>query len=334
MQQVAINGLGRIGRLALRQLLSASGVRVVAVNDLASAATLAHLLKYDSVHGQWQIPVAVDGEQLLLGDHRIRVFNEAHPSRIPFGAAGARVVLECTGRFTRRLEAAQHLREGVSHVLISALARDADRTVILGVNEGQLDPLRDRVLSAACSTSQCLAPVVQVLDAAFGIEYGFMTSVHSYTNEQRILDLPHEDLRMARAATLSMIPVDTAAARTVGRLLPHLEGRLDGLMVRVPTPDVSLLDCTATLRTECHLEAVHAAFRAAALTGPLAPFLAVLPAELVSTDLVGTTASAHYDPFLTKLLGPRMVKVFAWYDNEFAYAARLKDLCLHLLERS
>lgn len=333
MQQVAINGLGRIGRLALRQLLTAPGVDLVAVNDLADAATLAHLLKYDSVHGQWPIPVAVDGNDLLLGGHRIRVFNEAHPSRIPFGASGAQVVLECTGAFTHRTDAAAHLREGVSHVLISAQAEDADRTVLLGVNEGSLNPVRDRILSAACSTTQCLAPVVKVLDDAFGLEYGFMTSVHSYTNEQRILDLPHEDLRMARAATLSMIPVDTAAAEIVGRLLPHLKGRLNGLMVHVPTPDVSLLDLTATLRTDITLEAIHEAFQQAATEGPLAPCLDVLQAELVSVDLVGTAASAHYDPFLTKLLGPRMVKVFAWYDNEFAYAARLKDLCLHLLER-
>ena len=333
MQQVAINGLGRIGRLALRQLLTVPGLQVVAVNDLADVATLAHLLKYDSLHGQWQVPVAVDGPFLLLGDHRIRVFHEGHPSLIPFGASGAQVVLECTGAFTRRSEAAAHLRDGVSHVLISALAQGADRTVVLGINEGLLDPVHDRVLSAACSTTQCLAPVVQVLDTAFGLDYGFMTAVHSYTNDQRILDLPHEDLRLARAATLSMIPVATPAPQAVGDLLPHLAGRLDGLMVRVPTPDGSLLDLTATLRTDITLEAVHGAFQKAAMEGPLAPYLAVLQAELVSVDLVGTTASAHYDPFLTKVLGPRMVKVFAWYDNELAYAARLKDLCLHLLER-
>ncbi len=333
MRKVAINGLGRIGRLALRQLMQAPQVQVVAVNDRVDAATLAHLLKYDSVQGQSDFSVAAEDDHLVLGGQRIRVFGEAEPRSLPFGALGARVVLECTGRFTGRAEAAGHLREGVSHVLISAPSGDADCTVVMGVNEDILDLSRDRVISNASDTTHCLALMAKVLDEAFGLEYGFFTAVHSYTNDQRILDLPHEDLRRARAAAQSMIPTSTGATAAIDLVLPHLQGRLDGLAVRVPTPDVSILDLTATLRTEVQLEALHAAFRTAAEAGPLAPYLDVLEAELVSVDLVGRGASAIYDPYLTKVLGPRLVKVFGWYDNEFAYAARLKDLCLHVLER-
>ncbi len=333
MKKVAINGLGRIGRLALRHLMKAPHVQVVAVNDLTDAATLAHLMKYDSVHGPADFPVASDGGFLVLDGHRIRVYAEKDPQLIPFGSLGAQVVLECTGRFTRRAQAAAHLQNGVGHVLISAPAEDADRTVVMGVNEGALDLAKDRVISNASCTTNCLAPVVKVLDDAFGLDHGFMTTVHSYTNDQRILDLPHKDLRRARAAALSMIPTSSGAPRAIGLVLPHLKGRLDGLAVRVPTPDVSIVDLTATLKSDATREAIHAAFRTAADQGPLAPYLEVLDAELVSVDLVGNAASALYDPFLTKLLGPRMVKVFAWYDNEFGYAARLKDLCLHVLER-
>ncbi|HEX9010380.1 MAG TPA: type I glyceraldehyde-3-phosphate dehydrogenase [Holophagaceae bacterium] len=333
MRKVAINGLGRIGRLALRHLVKAPHVQVVAVNDLTDAATLAHLMKHDSVHGPADFPVASDGGFLVLDGHRIRVYAEKDPQLIPFGSHGAQVVLECTGRFTRRAQAAAHLQNGVGHVLISAPSGDADRTVVMGVNEGTLDLARDRVISNASCTTNCLAPVVKVLDDAFGLNHGFMTTVHSYTNDQRILDLPHKDLRRARAAALSMIPTSSGAPKAIGLVLPHLHGRLDGLAVRVPTPDVSIVDLTATLKSDATLEGIHAAFRKAAGQGPLAPYLEVLEEELVSVDLVGNPASALYDPFLTKLLGPRMVKVFAWYDNEFAYSARLKDLCLHVLER-
>lgn len=334
MRKVAINGLGRIGRLVLRQLLTVPNLQVVAVNDLADAATLAHLLKYDSIHGQAPFPVAADGDVLVLDGHRIRVFTEPDPARLPFGALGAELVLECTGRFATRAQAAAHLQGAVHHVLVSAPVAGADRTVVMGVNEGSLDLAKDRVISAASGTATCLAPVVKVLDDAFGLEYGFLTAVHSYTNDQRILDLPHEDLRRARAGTLSMIPTSTGAIAALGQVMPHLQGRIDGLAVRVPTPDVSILDFTANLASDASLEAVHAAFGGAAETGPLAPYLQVLEAELVSADLVGSTASAVYDPYLTKVLGPRLVKVFAWYDNECAYAARLKDLCVHVLERA
>jgi glyceraldehyde 3-phosphate dehydrogenase len=329
--KVAINGLGRIGRLALRQLAKLPQVEVVAVNDRADAATLAHLVKYDSIHGRADFPVASEEGFLLLDGHRIRAYTEEDPWSVPFGACGAQVVLECTGQFTTRTQAAAHLRGGVKHVLISAPARDADRTVVLGLNEGSLDLTRDQVISGAGASTNCLGLLVNVLDGTFGLEFGFMTAVHSYTSDQRILDLPHGDLRLARAATLSMIPTSSGAARTLSLVLPHLEGRLDGLAIRVPTPDVSIIDLTATLKTDASVEAIHTAFRAASGAGPMAPYLQVLDAELVSADLVGSTASCLYDPFLTKVLGPRLVKVFGWYDNEFGYAARLKDLCLQVL---
>jgi len=334
VKQVAINGMGRIGRLTLRQLVKVPQVRVVAVNDLTDAATLAHLLKYDTVHGQADFAIRAEDDHLVVAGHRIRVLAEPDPGSVPFGALGAELVLECTGRFTRRQEAALHLRDGVGHVVISDASPDADRTVVLGVNEGTLDLERDRILSAASCTTTCLAPMVKVLDDAFGLEYGFMTTVHSYTNDQRILDLPHEDLRRTRAATLNMIPTSTGAAQSLGLILPHLEGRLDGLAVRVPTPDVSIVDLTATLRRDITPAAIDAAFRAAAEAGPLSPYLEMLDAELVSADLVGSDASCLYDPFLTKVLGPRLVKVFGWYDNEWGYAARLKDLCLLVLAGS
>ena len=334
MKKVAINGLGRIGRLALRHLMKVPHVQVVAVNDLTDAATLAHLMKYDSVHGQAGFPVASDGDFLVLDGHRIRVYAEKDPQLIPFGSLGAQVVLECTGRFTKRTQAAAHLQGGVTHVIISAPAGDADRTVVMGVNEGSLDLAKDQVISNASGTTNCLAPMVKVLDDAFGLEYGFMTAIHSYTNDQRILDLPHQDLRRARAAALSMIPTSTGAAEAIGLVLPHLKGRLDGIAVRVPTPDVSIVDLTATLKADSSPEAIQWAFRKAADEGPLAPYLEVLEAELVSADLVGSSASCLYDPFLTKVLGPRLVKVFGWYDNEFGYAARMKDLCVHVLARN
>jgi len=333
LQQVAINGMGRIGRLTLRQLAMAPQVQVVAVNDLTDAATLAHLLKYDTVHGRADVPVGSEGDFLLLDGQRIRVFAEPDPGSVPFGLLGAELVLESTGKFTRRHEAALHLRDGVRHVVISEDAPDADRTVALGTNSGALDLVRDRIISAGSATTTCLAPMAKVLDDAFGLDYGFLTAVQSYTNDQRILDLPHGDLRLMRAAALNMIPTRTGAARSLGLVLPHLEGRLDGLAVRVPTPDVSIVDLTATLHRDATPAAIDAAFRAAAEAGPLASYLEVLDAELVSTDLVGSTASCLYDPFLTKVLGPRLVKVFGWYDNEWGYAARLKDLCLLVQER-
>ena len=333
MRKVAINGLGRIGRLVLRHLMTVPHVQVVAVNDLTDAPTLAHLMKHDSIHGLAPFPVAADGNHLVLAGRRIRVYAEKDPQLIPFGAAGAEVVLECTGHFTKKKEAAVHLQGGVSHVIISAPADDADLTVVMGVNESSLDLAAQTVLSNASCTTNCLAPMVKVLDEAFGVDLGFMTKVHSFTNDQRILDLPHKDLRRARAAALSMIPTSTGAAKAIGLVMPHLKGRLDGIAVRVPTPDVSIVDLTATLNRDVTVEAVNAAFQKASKEGPLAPYLDYVEEELVSVDFIGSPASCSFDPFLTKQLGPRMVKVFGWYDNEFGYSARMKDLCVHVLDR-
>jgi len=330
MQKVAINGLGRIGRLALRRLARVPKVQVVAVNDLTDAATLAHLLKYDTVHGRAQFPVAAEGDALVLDGRRIPVSAEPDPRHLAFGALGAEVVLECTGCFNLREQAAAHLQGSVRQVLLSAVTEDADRTLVLGVNDGALDLRTDRILSVGDGTLNCLALLVKVLDDAFGLEAGLVTTVHSTTTTQRILDLPHADLRLARAATLSMIPTPCEAPSAIGRVLPHLAGRLKGLAVRVPTPDGSLVDLTASLRADASLEAIQAAFRAAA-TGALALYLEVFDAELVSVDLVGQAASCLYDPFLTKPLAPRLVKVFGWHDNELAAAARLTDLCLRVL---
>ena len=330
MRKVAINGLGRIGRLALRRLARVPHVQVVAVNDLTDAATLAHLLKYDTVHGRTEFSVAAEGDGLVLDGRRIQVYSEPDPRRLPFGTLGAEVVLECTGCFNPRELAAAHLQGSVQQVLLSAVADDADRTVVLGVNDSALELRTDRVLSVGDGTLNCLALLVKVLDDAFGLEAGLVTTVHSTTSDQRILDLPHADLRLARAATLSMIPAPCGAPAALGQVLPHLAGKLKGLAVRVPTPDGSLVDLTAALRADASLEAIQAAFRAAS-TGSLAHYLEVLDAELVSADLVGQAASCLYDPFLTKQLAPRLVKVFGWHDNEFAAAARLTDLCLRVL---
>jgi glyceraldehyde 3-phosphate dehydrogenase len=331
MHKIAINGLGRIGRLVLRQLVKVPHLQVVAVNDLTDAATLAHLMKYDSIHGQADFPVAADGSYLVLNGHRIRVYAEKDPLLIPFGALGAKVVLECTGVFTQKKSAGAHLQGSVSHVLISAPADDADRTVVMGINEALVDLATETVLSNASCTTNCLAPMVQVLDQTFGLDYGFMTTIHSYTNDQRILDLPHKDLRRARAAALSMIPTSTGAAKAIALVMPHLKGRLDGAAIRVPTADVSLTDLTALLKTDVTVDAINAAFRKASQDGPLAPYLECLEEELVSADLIGSPASCSFDPFLTKALNPRLVKIFGWYDNEWGYSSRLKDLCLFVL---
>lgn len=319
--------------MTLRHLMRDARVEVVAFNDLADPATLAHLVAHDSTQGAPDFTVASEGTSLILDGRRIPTFSEPDPARVPFGAAGARVVLECTGQAASRAWAAGHLRDGVSHVLVSAFLEDGDRTVVMGLNQGALDLARDRVISSGSGTTQALAPVVDVLDRTFGLEAGFVTAVHGFTARQRLLDLPHEDLRLARAASMSMIPTRTVAPRALAHALPRLEGRLEGLAVRVPAQAMGLLDLTATLRSDAPLEEVDRAFRREAGEGPLAPYLEVLPAELVGADLVGRTASALYDPFLTKALGPRMVKVFAWYDPECGYAARLKDLCIHILER-
>jgi len=322
--QVAINGLGRIGRQVLRQLQRADGLELVAVNDLADPACCAHLIKHDSVHGRADFPVEPGEGCLVLGGRRVPLFREEDPGRIPFGAQGARVVLECTGRFATRAQAARHLRDGVARVVVSAPCADADRTVVAGINEAVLEP-GQRVLSAGCAAGQALALMVRVLDGAFGVRCGLATAVESYGNDQRILDLPHPDPRLARAAALSMIPAPSTAAACLAELLPATEGKFQARSVRVPTPDVSLMDLCVTLERDADAGAVHAAFARAAAAAP--GLVEVLDEPLVSVDLRGSRATCMLDPFLTRVMAPRFVKVFGWYDNEVAYAARLVDLC-------
>lgn len=329
--KLAINGLGRIGRLVLRQLARRDDLEIVAVNDLADPRTLAHLVKYDSMHGKADFPVSHRDDAILLGDRSIRVHREREPGAAPFGASGAELVLECSGAFSTREDFERFLGGSVRHVLVSAPVAEADATLLMGVNEASFDPEAHRVVSGGGATSNCLAPLVKVLDEAFGVEYGMVTAVRAYGNDQRILDLPHRDLRKARAAALSMIPTPTESTDTLGRVMPHLAGRLDGLTVRVPTPDVSLVDFSAMVRRPATREAILEAFRAAAERGPLKGFLDIAEDELVSMDLRGNPASCVFDPYLTRVMSPRYVKVFGWYDNEFGYASRMKDLVLHML---
>jgi len=328
--KLAINGLGRIGRLALRHLVKVPGLQIVGVNDLAEARILAHLIKHDSVHGRASFSVEYEDAVLILDGIRIPVFCEKNPAELPFGRLGARLVMECTGRFTDRVGAAAHLRDGVERVLISAPSDDADCTLVLGVNEHTLDAKRDRLISAASCTTNGWGRGGRGVEGAVGVECARRTGVHGYTGDQTILDLPHEDLRRARAASMSMIPTSTGAAQAIGLVLPHLKGRLDGIAVRVPTPDVSLTDLTCLLRRPVSREEVNETFGVAA-RGPLRGYLEVLEEELVSPDLVGKEASCLFDPFLTKVMDGTMVKVHGWYDNEWGYAARLRDLALLLL---
>jgi glyceraldehyde 3-phosphate dehydrogenase len=322
--RIAINGLGRIGRQVLRRIHLTPGLELVGVNDIADSAVLAHLIRHDSVHGPAPFPVTAEPGALLLDGVRVPLTHEAGPAGIPFGDLGAETVLECTGRFISRELAALHLQGSVRRVIIGAPSPDADATVVVGAGPLPSHP----VLSAACPATHALAHLVRVLHAALGVEAGLATAVESYGNDQRILDLPHPDLRMARAAAMSMIPAPSEAARCLGEVLPWTRGRFEAQGVRVPTPDVSILDLGAVLTRDATLEAVHEAFQAAAASSR--GLIEVLDEPLVSVDLRGRTASCILDPFLTRLHSPRFVKVFAWYDNEAAYAARLRDLCLEL----
>jgi glyceraldehyde 3-phosphate dehydrogenase (phosphorylating) len=329
--RVAINGLGRTGRNTLRCIYPSDEIEVVAVNDLTSAEELAHLIRHDSIHGRYTEEVTVRGEAIRVSGHEIRVLSERDPAKLPWKSLAVDVVLESTGKFRAREDAGKHLAAGARRVLISAPGKNPDWTVVLGVNEKNFDPARHRIVSNASCTTNCAAPVAKVLDESFGIERGLLTTVHSFTNDQRLLDLPHKDLRRARAATLSMIPTTTGAAVAVAEVLPRLAGKLDGMAIRVPTPDVSIIDFTLELQKEATEEGIMQAFRKAA-EGPLAGILGVSEEPLVSVDYVGDHRSAIVDLPLTRMVGPRFVKVFAWYDNEVGYSARCRDV-LKLLGR-
>ena len=336
--KIGINGFGRIGRLVARAFLEEPSlygkvdVEIVAVNDLTDATHLAHLLKYDSVHGTLPGDVGHDGENLLVGGHAIRVFRESDPAKIPWGDSGVDIVIESTGRFENRDKAALHLKGGARKVIISAPSPDPDCTVVLGVNQQVYDPSMHHIVSNASCTTNCLAPVVKILSNALGIEKGFMTTVHSYTNDQKLLDLPHKDLRRARAAGLSMVPTTTGAARAIGLVMPELKGRLDGMSIRVPTPDVSLNDLTCLVRTDVTVEAVNDLFRKAA-EGYLSGILQYTDLPLVSADFLGNSHSSIVDGLSTRVMDGRLVKVLAWYDNEWGYSCRVRDLVHYIAER-
>ncbi len=329
--KVGINGFGRIGRLVFRSILQRGdgAFDVVGVNDLTDAETLAHLFKYDSVHGIYPGEVTAEGDELVIGGDRFKVFSERDPENLPWGDLDCDVVVESTGVFRTREKAGLHLKAGAKKVVISAPASgEVDATVVLGVNDDTLTGDEQIVSNASCTTN-CLAPMVKVLDDAFGVEKGFMTTIHAYTSDQRIQDAPHKDLRRARAAALSMIPTTTGAAKAVGLVLPELAGKLDGFAVRVPTPDGSLTDLTAILKTEATVDQVNAAFETAA-AGALKGILEYSTAPLVSVDIVGNPHSNVFDAPSTMADGT-MVKVVGWYDNEWGYASRTVDLVQKLM---
>ncbi len=323
--KIGINGFGRIGRQVFRIMAERGGFDIVAVNDLTDAATLAHLLKYDSVHGRFDADVKVDGDDIVVDGDRLKVLAEKDPAKLPWGELGAEVVIESTGKFRDRDGASKHLAGGAKHVLISAPGKDPDWTVVLGVNGDDYDPEKHFIISNASCTTNCLAPVAKVLLDNFGIQSGIMTTIHAYTSDQRLLDYPHKDLRRARAAAVSMIPTTTGAAKAIGDVIPELKGKLDGFAVRVPTPNVSLVDLTVVVEKDADAAAVNDAMRAAA-AGPMKGILEVSDEPLVSIDYNHTSASATVDAALTKVINKRLVKVIAWYDNEWGYSARLVDL--------
>jgi glyceraldehyde 3-phosphate dehydrogenase len=322
---VGINGFGRIGRLVCRAAWG-SDVRIVAVNDLTDAKTLAHLLQYDSVHRTWSETVTAGDSDIRVGGQSIAVLAESNPSALPWKALGVDVVVESTGRFTERDKAAAHLTAGARKVLISAPAKGADVTIVPGVNSETYDKSAHHVVSAASCTTNCLAPIAKVVDDTFGIVRGTMTTVHAYTNDQRILDLPHKDLRRARAAATSIIPTSTGAAKAIGLVVPSLAGKLDGFALRVPVPDGSAVDLVAEVRTPTSRDAVNAALEKAAQAGPLKGILQYSELPLVSADIVGNPHSSIVDGLSTMVVGGSLVKVLSWYDNEWGYSNRLVDV--------
>ena len=325
--KVAINGFGRIGRLVLKSLLAKDGVEVIAINDLTDVETLAHLLRYDSVHGKFPGEVEVDRKKLIVNGQRITVLSEKDPSTLPWDNLGIDVVVECTGQFRKREGASKHLEAGAKKVVISAPGSSDIPMIVLGVNDELLEENHDILSNASCTTN-CLAPLAKILDDEFGIVKGYMTTIHSYTSDQRLQDAPHKDLRRARAASLSMIPTTTGAAKAVGKVIPHLEGKLDGCAVRVPTPDGSMTDLTVVLKRETTAEQVNATVKKAA-EGAMKEYVEYCTDPVVSVDIIGNTYSCIFDSEMTSANG-NLVKVMAWYDNEMGYAQRLADLVTKL----
>ena len=331
--KVAINGFGRIGRVFLRQSTGYKDFEVVAINDLTDSKTLAHLLKYDSVHGIFNADVKATDSGIAVNGREIKILAVTEPEKLPWKDLGIDIVLESTGRFTDKASASKHLAAGAKWVIISAPAKDPDVTVCMGINEETLDPSKHKIISNASCTTNCLAPIAKVLHKEFGIIRGLMTTVHSYTNDQRILDLPHKDFRRARAAALSMIPTTTGAAKAIGLVLPELKGKLDGFSMRVTTPNVSAVDLVAELNKDTSEAEINAAMKKWA-EGPMKGILQYTEEQLVSIDFNGNPHSSIVDASLTKVLEKRMVKVIAWYDNETGYSTRVRDLISYLIKRS
>jgi glyceraldehyde 3-phosphate dehydrogenase len=323
--KIGINGFGRIGRKVARLALERDNVEIVGVNDLTNPETIAHLFKYDSVHGTLKEEVRIEGKTLIVGPHKINLSAERDPTALPWGQWGAGFVHECTGIFTDREKAALHLKGGAKRVVISAPSKDPDATLCMGVNENTYDPAKHVIVSNASCTTNCLAPLVKVLDDTYGVVRGTMLTVHSYTNDQQLLDLPHKDLRRARAAALSQIPTTTGAAKAVGLVMPHLKGKIDGLSIRVPTPNVSLIDFTGELKKTTTKDELNAAFRKAS-EGAMKGILGVSVAPLVSIDYNGCLNSSTIDVDCTTVLDGNFVKVISWYDNESGFSARMLDL--------
>ena len=327
--KVGINGFGRIGRNIFRVTIADKDIDVVAVNDITDPKTLAYLLKHDSVLGNLKADVRATADGIAVDGETVRVFKEKDPAKIDWQSLGVDLVVESTGLFTDAVDAKKHLHDSVKKVIISAPAKNEDITICMGVNDKAYDSAKHHIISNASCTTNCLAPVAKVLHETFGIEGGLMTTVHSYTNDQKLLDLPHSDLRRARAAALSMIPTSTGAAKAIGLVLPALKGKLDGIAIRVPTPDVSLVDLTVTTSKPVTDTSVNEAFKAAA-SGPMKGILQYSEEPLVSVDFLHNPHSSIVDALLTKCLGDRMVKVFCWYDNEWGFSCRMADLIKHV----
>ncbi len=330
--KVGINGFGRIGRNVLRAGLHRDDIEFVAVNDLTDTKTLAHLLKYDSVLGPLPETVTHDADSITVAGKKIKVFAQKDPAQLDWKSVGAQIVIESTGFFTDAKDASKHLNGPVKKVIISAPAKNEDITIVLGVNDGAYDAAKHNIISNASCTTNCLAPVVKVLHDKFGIQKGSMTTIHSYTNDQKVLDFPHKDLRRARAAALNMIPTTTGAAKAIGLVMPALKGKLDGYSMRVPTPDVSVVDLVAVLDRPATAEQVNAALKAAA-EGPMKGILAYTEDPVVSSDMLRNPNSSIVDSQLTKVLDGNLLKVVAWYDNEWGYSCRVVDLVAFLVKK-
>ena len=332
MTKIGINGFGRIGREVFRVAFTNPEVEVVAVNDLTDAATLAHLLKYDSVHGTFPHEVSVDGDNIVVVCKKIKVIAQTDPAKLPWGELGVEIVVESTGRFTEGEKAKAHLTAGAKKVIISAPAKGEDITIVMGVNEKKYNAAEHHIISNASCTTNCLAPFTKVLLENFGIESGLMTTVHSYTNDQKILDLPHKDLRRARAAAMSIIPTTTGAAKAVSLVLPEVKGKLNGFAMRVPTPNVSITDLTVVLEKDTTVEEINAALKKAA-EGELKGIMGYNELPLVSRDYNGCPLSSIVDGLSTMMVGKRMAKVVSWYDNEWGYSNRVVDLAAYIAKQ-